>query len=360
MKKFSIAALILFCVPVFIMLNSPAAIAADKAKCSFSPNAPDQHVVVKGDTLWGISGKFLEHPWCWPQVWGMNREEIRNPHWIYPGQVVYFDRAAGRLRLGTPAGTGETPTVRLSPKIRSAEIGKEPIPAIDARIIEPFLSQALVVDKAELDMAPRIVATQENHVTLGNGDKAYVRGDLQGNTKFQVFRSPVPLKDPVTGIILGYEAKHLGTLMLVRTATATAVDEAHTFVVTNAREEMGIGDRLMPSQAAPILSYMPHSPENQIDARVVSIYGGVSHAGQNQVVSINRGKRMGIDPGTVLVLARAGKIVPDLTDRKHPVSLPAEEYGNLFIFRVFDNVSYGLIMQVKDTVVVGDAAKSPE
>lgn len=356
MKKFSIAALILFSTPVFALLNALNANAAGTTTCTFLPNAPDQHEVVKGDTLWGISGKFLEHPWCWPQVWGMNREQIRNPHWIYPGQVVYLDRVAGRLRLGTPTATGDA--VRLSPRIRSAEVGKEPIPAIAASVIEPFLTQAMIVEEAQLTSAPRIVATQENHVNLGNGDKAYVRGDLQGHLKFQVFRTPVPLKDPVTKKIIGYEAKYLGTLRLARAATAE--DEAHTFIVANAREEMGVGDRLLPVPESSILSYAPHPPEQLTLARVASIYGGVTHAGQNQVVSINRGVQDGIDPGTVLVLSRGEKVIRDTTDGKKAVRLPAEEYGTLFVFRVFERVSYGLIMQVTDTVVVGDIAKSPE
>jgi len=357
MKKFSIAALILFSTPVFALLNAQNAFAATKAQCAFRPNAPDQHVVVRGDTLWGISGKFLEKPWCWPQVWGMNKEQIKNPHWIYPGQIVYFDRVNGRLRLGKPTGTGGG-TARLSPRIRSADLNKEPIPAIAARDIEPFLTQAVIVEEHQLDHAPRIVATQENHVALGNEEKAFVLGNLDGNSRFQAFRSPTPLKDPDTGQVIGYEAKHLGTVTLSRTATAP--DEAHVFVVSNAREELGVGDRLLPIQESFPLSYVPHPPEQQTEAKVVSIYGGVTYAGQNQIVSINKGRLDGIDPGTVLSLWRAGKTVEDRTDDKKPVKLPSLQYGNLFVFRVFDKFAYGLVMQVTDPVVVGDVAKSPE
>src|SRR3569833_2831002 len=143
MKKFSTAAVILAFAGT---LGSVSASAANSApKCSFLPNAPDQHVVVRGDTLWDISGRFLQHPWCWPQVWGLNKEQIHNPHWIYPGQIVYFDRTAGRLRLGTPTGSGAGSTAedRMSPQMRMEGIGRDAIPAIPASAIEPCLSQPL-------------------------------------------------------------------------------------------------------------------------------------------------------------------------------------------------------------------------
>jgi hypothetical protein len=356
MKKFSTAALLLAFASVFSPLAAGSAQAA-AARCEFLPNAPDQHLVARGDTLWGISGKFLQHPWCWPQVWNMNREDIRNPHWIYPGQIVYFDRAAGRLRLGKPA-SGVLPEVRLSPQVRTEGMGKDAVPAIPANAIEPFLSQPLIVEENQLQEAPRIVATQEGRVFLGKNDKAYVRGDLKGGTSFQAFRPGVPLRDPESKAVIGYEAVYLGTVKLQRAAKAE--DEAHSFVVVSSKQEMGVGDRLLPVPPTPIMNYVPHPPEKPVDARIVSIYGGVVNAGQNQVVSINRGKNDGIDVGSVLQLSRFGKTIADSTDQKKPVRLPDEEYGTLFIFRVFNNISYGLIMQVTDAVQVGDVAKSPE
>lgn len=356
MKKFSTAArfLALAAVSAPLALLAPAAAARE---CTFRPNAPDQHTVVRGDTLWDISGKFLEHPWCWPQVWGLNRDQIRDPHWIYPGQIVYFDRAAGRLRLGTQTG-GEPGTVRLSPTIRTQGLGREAIPAIPSGLIEPFLSQPLIVEEAELQDAPRIMATAERRVYLAKNDRAYVRGDLKGGTSFQVFRPGTPLKDPVTKKVIGYEAAYLGTIKLER--SAKSADEAHSFTVVSSKEEMGVGDRLLPVPPTPILNYMPHPPEQPVDAQVVSIYGGVAQAGQNQVVAINRGLKDGLDIGSVLQLYRAGRVVEDRTDGKKAVKLPDEEYGSLFVFRVFNNVAYGLVMQVTDAVQVGDAAKSPE
>ena len=337
------------------------------AECSFKPNAPDQHRVVKGDTLWDISGAFLEHPWCWPQVWGMNREEIRNPHWIYPGQVVYFDRARGRLSLTRPGSGegGDAPLLRLSPQVRSEGLERAAIDAIPASVIEPFLTQPLVIEKNTLAYAPRIAASEENRLYLGTGDRVYVRGDIAGATEFQVFRPGGPLKDPQTGAVLAHEAAYVGTVKLVK-AAAPGVD-VHTMAVSSSVSEMGVGDRLVPMPPPAVRNYVPHAPLSLIDARVMSIYAGVTHAGQSQVVTVNRGSIDGLDVGSVLQLYHFGKTVPDpegkqgfLGLKRATMKLPDEQYGSLFIFRVFGRVSYGLIMQVTAPVEVGDVAKSPE
>ncbi|HEY0843989.1 MAG TPA: LysM peptidoglycan-binding domain-containing protein [Noviherbaspirillum sp.] len=376
MKKFSTAALGLALVAASSSFAASNSEPTPSPRCAFLPNAPDQHTVVRGDTLWDISGKFLQHAWCWPQVWGMNRDEIRNPHLIYPGQIVYFDRAAGRLRLGSPVGRNTTdsqdgggiPSVKLSPQLRTEGLGQQAVPSIPSNLIEPFLSQPLVVNDKELLDVPRIVATQEGRVILGKNDKAFVRGDIGSGTSFQVFRPGTPLRDPETKEVLGYEAAYLGTIKLDRAAQTP--DEAHSFNVVNTKQEMGVGDRLMPVEPTPILNYVPHPPEQKVDARIVSIYGGVSQAGQNQIVAINRGKNAGLDLGTVLELYRNGPTIVDRTERssfwsvgdygKRNVKLPDHLYGSLFIFRVFDTVSYGLVMQVTESVHVGDIAKSPE
>ena len=186
--------------------------------CEFRADAPDQHTVVRGDTLWDISGKFLQQPWCWPTVWGMNRDEIANPHWIYPGQIIWLDRAAGRLRLGNRiaanGGVNDPAVQRRSPGVRVEGLGKDAVPSIPAGVIEPFLSQPLIIENDELKGAPRIIATQDDHVFIGKDDKAYVRGELNGNTSFQVFRPGNPLRDPVTKEVIGHEAFYLGTLKL--------------------------------------------------------------------------------------------------------------------------------------------------
>lgn len=365
MKKFSTITLVLAVSFPLLHLTSVSAQeqkAPLSAKCAFLPDAPDKHVVVKGDTLWGISGRFLQNPWCWPEVWGMNKDEIKNPHWIYPDQIVYFDRVNGRLRLGNAVGNGSDGGAnglqRLKPQIRTEGIGSNAIPAIPSNVIEPFLSQPLIVEEGDLLTAPRIVETQEGRVYLGKGDKAYVRGDLKGGTSFQVFRPSTPLRDPDTKKVIAFESIYLGTIKLER--TAKTADGTDTFIVVNSKEEMTVGDRLKPIPPSPILNYVPHIPERPVKARVMSIYGGVAAGGQNNIVSVNRGSDDGLDLGSVLELGRYGRLIKDKTDGKKLVRLPDETYGRLFIFRTFKKVSYGLVMQVTDTVSIGDVANSPD
>ena len=350
------------------VLSSPA----QGANCAFRPNAPDQHLVVRGDTLWDIAGTFLDHPWCWPQVWGMNQDQIRNPHWIYPGQIVYFDRANGRLSLNRPgsgAGREMAGITRLSPQIRTEGVGIDAVPSIPPGVIEPFLSMPLIVEDGELQGAPRIAALAEGHVYLAKGDKLYVRGALNGGTSFQVFRPGNLLKDPDSGRVIAHEAVYLGTVKLQAEARpgADVHTDVHTFTVSSSKQEMGVGDRLIPAPPTPIRNYVPHQPLRPIKARVLSIDTGVAFAGQSQVVSVNRGSVDGLDVGAVLQLYHFGMTVADPGGKsgflglgKTMIKLPDEQVGTLFIFRVFKQISYGLIMQVTQPVEIGDVARTPE
>jgi hypothetical protein len=349
-----------------LALATAPALAAPE--CKFRANAPDQHKVVKGDTLWDISGAFLEHPWCWPQVWGMNRDEIRNPHWIYPGQIIYFDRLHGRLTLVKPgqgSGAGEPPLTHLSPQLRTEDMGQNnAVPSIPASAIEPYLTQPLVIEAQALEGAARIAAAQEDRLTLGEGDRVYVRGDLHGATVFQIFRPGKPLIDPDTGKVVAHEAEYVGAARLV--AEAKPGVDVSTFVITRSAKEIGIGDRLLPTPPEPVRNYAPHAPQQPVTARVMSLAGDGNYAAQSQVVTVNRGTLDGLDVGAVLDLYHLGQTVPDPEHKgflgfgKARLRLPDEQYGELFIFRVFGHVSYGLVMQVTAPVQVGDVAKSPE
>jgi hypothetical protein len=347
---------------------------AGAAPTDFRPDAPDQHVVIKGDTLWGISGTFLNSPWRWPEVWGLNRDEIRNPHWIYPGQVIYFDRAHGRLSLTRPGGgggaggddgdAGEVPVLRMSPQVRTDGLGKDAVPAIAPALIEPFLTQPLVVEAGELAHAARIASSEEGHLYLGKGDKVYVHGALKGGSSFQVFRPGARLRDPDTGKVIAYEAAYLGTVALL--AEAKPGVDVHTFTVASSNREMAVGDMLLPAPPTPIRSYVPHPPERHVKARVMSLYADTTQAAQSQVVTVNKGSLDGLDIGSVLQLYHYGATVPDPASKgfmgmfRTRLKLPNEQFGTLFIFRVFGHVSYGLIMQVTAPVKVGDVATSPE
>ena len=337
-----------------------------------APNAPDSHTVQRGDTLWDISKLFLTSPWRWPELWGMNIDQIRNPHLIFPGQVLVLVKVDGRatLRLAQSVqseGTAPTNTVKLSPRVRAELLDNGAISSIPLHLIGPFLNEAIVLDSDELATAPRIVATQEGRVMVSRGETAYVRGDLKGARDFRLFRESKPLLDPASNQILGFEAGFVGTAEFTRAAEmrATAdgknsVEVPASFRLTSVRQEAGIGDRLAPVPQRDFSAYAPHAPSAPISGQVISIYGEALNAGQNQIVSLNRGALDGLERGHVLALWRDGPVTADKTDgKKTAIKLPDERMGLLFVFRVFDRVSYALIVSALDPVGRGDRFTQP-
>lgn len=329
-------------------------------------NAPDSYTVKRGDTLWGISSMFLKSPWRWPELWGMNLEQIRNPHLIYPGQILYLDKTDGRARLRVGQQVGPDGTVKLSPRVRSSGLGDGAIPSIPFHLIEPFLTEAVIFQSNELETAPRIVGTQEGRVVLGKGELAYVRGEIAQQREFRVFREPKALRDPSTKEILGYEATYVGAAEYIRPGeTRNGADGKPeivpaTFQMTAAKLEAGVGDRLAPMPPREFSNYAPHAPQSPIDGQIVSIYGDALTAGQNQIVALNKGSSNGIERGHVLALWSSGERIIDKTDPSRPtIKLPDERHGMLFVFRVFDRMSYALILSVKNPVKPGDKFTQP-
>jgi LysM repeat protein len=346
-----------------------------------SPNAPDRHTVKRGDTLWDISKLFLKTPWRWPQLWGMNLEQIKNPHLIYPGQVLVLDKSGGRARLRVADGSQPDGTVKLSPRARAEAVGDGAIPTIPLNLIAPFLNEGVVLNANELENAPRIVAAPESRVMMGRGDRAYVRGDLGGVADWRLFRKATPLTDPTTKEVLGYEAHFVGTAAYVREAgEATVLDDKNltqlfkrneaaptstlpvpaTFEITSVKEEVGVGDRLAAVPVRDFASFTPRAPSQPVAGQIVKVYGENLIAGQNQVVAINRGSRDGIERGHVLAVLRDGERVLDRTnERPQEIKLPDERHGLMFVFRTFDRVSYALLLQVQEPVRSGDRIAQP-
>lgn len=344
-----------------------------------SPNAPQSYTVKSGDTLWDISGMFLKNAWRWPELWGMNLSDIKNPHLIYPGQTLFLDTSDGRARLSMRAA-GDLPTVRVSPRTRIENLASNALPTLKSHLIEPFLAEPVIVDEQGLSAAPRIVAAQDSRVLLTRGDRAYARGnaglELQDDPSkkqkaFRVFRNATALKDPVSGEVLGYEAQYVGKALLARSESSQDSVDADgknrsdivpaTIDIIDAKEEMRVGDRLLPEPPPQLQSYVPHAPTGTIEARIVSIYGSaVVNAAQNQVVSLNRGSRDGIEPGHVLAIMTDGARLVDKTDANRPMlKLPDERNGLLMVFRTFEKVSYGLVLDITSGVKVGDRLVNP-
>lgn len=359
MQKFIIS-LICCLLPTFALAAVP----------EIRDNAPDRHIVVKGDTLWDISAKFFRDPWKWPQIWGMNKDTIADPHWIYPGDVIILDRTTGTLRIGGGAsgsatsgapGSPNSGTVKLSPRVHLQGSEHDAIYSIPADAIAPFLSRPLVVDENGLSSAPILVGTYEQRVLLGSDDIAYVKGMPQDKgTRWQAYRPGKALLDPDNKAVLGYEANYLGEAVVEKFA------DISTLKITKAIEEIKKGDRftqLTTEHDSGIVNYVPHAPENQIAARVISIYGGVSQGGQNTIITLNKGRRDGLENGHVLALYRKGEVLKEpgkkYFDKGVSYSLPDMRYGLLFVFRTFDKVAYALVMQTRLPVELLDSALTP-
>ncbi len=345
-------------------------------------DAPASYTIKSGDTLWAISGLYLTSAWRWPELWGMNLADIKNPHLIYPGQTLFLDTANGRARLRMGKADDQTapPTVRLSPRTRFESLGQSALSTLKSHLIEPFLAEPVIVDEQGLSAAPRIVAAQDSRVLLTRGDRAYARGKAgaelvddpsQKQMVYRVFRNATPLKDPLTAEVLGYEAQYVGRALLVRSETSQeSVDKdgktrtdivPATIDITDAKEEMRVGDRLLPEPPRQLLSYVPHAPQSPVDARIVSVYGSaVVNAAQNQVVVINKGTRDGMESGLVLAILKDGARMVDKTDADlTPIKLPDERNGLLMVFRTFEKLSYGLILEITSGVKVGDRLVNP-
>jgi hypothetical protein len=347
----SITALVLF------LACCTVAAQGTQAPLTLKADAPDRYVVVPGDTLWGISQRYTDSPWRWPELWGMNKDQIRNPHLIYPGDVLVLDRAKGRLSV---AG-GAPGTVKLSPRARAESLARQEIPSIPPNIIEPFLTRPLVVEADGLDKAPSVVGTELNKVMLSAGSTGYARGT--GNSKddtWYLYRKGGALVDPDTNQTLGYEAIYLGT------AQVTRPGEPSTFVVSTAVREIGTGDKLVSAGKPLAMNYAPHAPTKQIKGRVMGLYGGVSktgEAGPHSIVTINRGKADGLEPGHVLALYSRGGTVRDASKARGApdaeINLPDEHAGLVFVFRVFERVSYALVMNITRPVRALDVVQTP-
>jgi hypothetical protein len=391
MRK-SIISLILLCCSV-----APALAATTD---DLVAGAPERYVVVPGDTLWSISGRYLKSPWKWNDLWKLNQEQIRNPNRIYPGDVLVLDRSFNETRLRLL----KTQTVKLVPGIIESAREAEPVPTIPTADIEPFLSQPLVIVENQLASAPRIVATQENRVALGAGSIAYAKGvTKEDGQRWQIFRPGAALVDPRTNEALGQEATYLGE------AIVTKFGPVSTLEIVKSPLEIYAGDYLLPAPRGMALSsYAPHAPGKKITAQIIAAYGSLFETGSKGIVALSKGAKDGIEVGHVLAIyrnlnastnrlresslwgrqgfaydpknpttnyvneplvtrdaplwGRLGPMGAQYKDDKSAIpvtNLPDERYGLMMVFRVFDRASYALIMNAERPVNILDIATNP-
>jgi hypothetical protein len=342
-------------------------------------NAPDQHVVVKGDTLWGISETFLKDPWQWPNVWKLNRDEIKNPHLIYPGDVVRLGRDGdGNVRLTLEKGPRLNRTVKLSPHAYAEPIVTEEtaVPSIPEQAITPLLSRGGVGDASDLENAPRILGSSDARVMFGLNDQVYAGKGEPTIVDWRIVRLGQPIKNPLDAKeVLAYELIHVGEAHTVKPG------DPQSLRITRAEQEIIERDRLLPAWKPAPLQYVPHAPDKPIAARVAATLGGTVHAGAWTTIVLDQGLRDGIEMGHVLALFRTGRSVadpkclradkiaflaggeghakdcaPDQADRS---ALPDTRVGLAFVYRVFNKVSYALVMKSSEQVSLGDSARNP-
>lgn len=402
---------------------------ADDIKLQDDP--PQQHVVVKGDTLWGISAKFLKDPWRWPQLWQMNREQIKNPHLIYPGDVVVLDMQGGSPRLRLVKGDQ---IIKLSPRVRSETLESQAVPSIPTSAIGPFLTKPLIIEEGDLDNAPYIVGTDESRVIMGRGDRVYAANAKDRNVKdWSIFRLGKQLHDPDTKDSMGYEAEYVGE---ARTLDGRS-DDLMTLEITRSDHEIRRDDRLLPSIADGDIKYVPHAPEQAVNGQIISAYGAISNTGKYGTVLVNKGRKDGLEVGHVLAVYSKGRTVAakpeeprknawryvdkeclkpgktiafdqfyDPKDTLEPcadaqrkaitysdigclkpgakisfdqffnpkdvyklhcrssgggddITLPDTRTGLVFVYRIFDHVSYALVMSANRPVYLLDVVKNP-
>lgn len=361
--------------PWIICLSIAAGVVSFSARADevkLRADAPDRHVVVKGDTLWDISAKFLDDPWKWPQIWGMNRDQIKNPHLIYPGDVVWLD-PSGRLRLERGM-----PTVKLSPQVKSEPIAVQPagIPSVPYQAIAPLLNRGGVSAPGGLGNAPYILGSSDERLLLGTTDKLYATEGNSYTNNWQIVRMGQPFKDPDSGEILGYELLYVGEAQTLQPGSPQLIR------ITRATQEALERDRLIPYAGETQVNYVPHAPEKPVSAKVLASLGGVAGAGPFSTVVLNKGRNDGLEEGHVLGIFKAGRSLADpkclraeklaflagggleakadCTPKKSDdTSLPDRRIGVAFVYRVFDRVAYGLVMGSEEPVYIRDVVKNP-
>lgn len=345
-----------------------AAISAGAQTLQMVDRPPSTYTVQKGDTLWGISGKYLKEPWRWPELWRMNRDDIRNPHLIYPGDVVKLDFVEGQPRL-----TIARDTVQLSPTTRVSALDVVAIPSIPPNDLEPYLTRPLVTGPSGLYESAEILrGRNRERVVSGTGDIVYVLGvDPKAGDYWYIYRPAGAIVNLEGTEVLGYESKFLGTARVER------FGELATVRIESANEEILIGDRMLPAPRETLVNYVPHAPSRMINARILRVpYGGLETA-RGGIVTIDKGTEDGIEVGHVLATYRVVAPIEDprpsrqqtiilrFLDQTTPFTpreyvQPADERtGLVFVYRTFDRVSFGVMLNTTDTVRPGDYARTP-
>ena len=321
--------------------------AFSQGSARLAEDAPDEYVVQVGDTLWDIAATFLKDPWYWPEIWYIN-PQVENPHLIYPGDVlalVYID--------GAPRVTvGQAGTYRLSPEARVTPL-TEAITSVSYESISAFLSRGVVIERGEVDRLPYLLATKGDHLIASAGNTIYVRGtSAQPGERFNIVKVGDKLIDPETNDLIGYQGIEIGE------GTIRTSGDPASMALTSSKQEATQGDRLIPTSVEIPLNFFPKAPSSNIDGQIISVVGGVTQIGQYHVVVMNRGSNHGLGVGDVLTVWQRGPVVRDRVEGGN-VRLPDEEAGTVMVFKTYDRISYGLVMEATQAIHTEDFIRNP-
>jgi len=325
--------------PVLEKVNEPVPLAS---------GAPDEYVVQVGDTLWDIAETFLKDPWYWPEIWYVN-PDIVNPHLIYPGDVLGLVYIDGQPRITNVRAS----TYRLSPQARVTPL-TEAVTSIPYEDVAAFLSSGVILEKAQADNLPYLLSTRGDHLIASAGNEIYVRGlnDNAPGARYSVIHVGEPLYDPDDNRLIGYQGINIGD------GTLRRVGDPATIALTDTRQEAKPGDRLLPESVDIPLNFFPRAPSNAVEGRIISVVGGVTQIGQYMVVVMNRGSNNGVSTGDVLTVWQTGEEVHDRVEGGK-VKLPDEQAGTIMVFKTFDRISYGLVMEATQAIHIHDTVRNP-
>lgn len=325
-----------------------------------NPNAPERYVVKRGDTLWGIAKVFLRDPWYWPEIWQVN-PQVQNPHLIYPGDTLRLVYIHGRPTLMLQRGDA----ARVLPRVRTLPL-ESAVTTIPYQTVAAFMSKPSVLSQEQIKAAPYVLATRDLHVAMADGDTLYARGfstPAELGTHFNVVRVGDALRDPDDNRIVGYDGIYTGA------GHVTRIGDPTTLIMTESARETEAGDKLFAGGVDVPLDFIPSPPRNKINGRIMAVSDGVTVIGQYRVVVINRGARDGLAPGNVLAVFDAGAVIKDTANKGFlgsmtrlgapSVRLPDERNGTFMVFKTFEGMSYGLIMEATDIIRVGDRVQNP-
>jgi hypothetical protein len=328
-----------------LTLGSFTAFSQDSVR--LAEDAPDRYVVQVGDTLWDIAATFLKDPWYWPEIWYVN-PQVENPHLIYPGDTLALTYVDGAPRVTNQMGS----SYRLSPEARETPL-TEAITSVSYDSISAFLSRGVVIERGEVDSLPYIVATKGDHLVAAAGNIIYVRGtSAQPGERFNVVHIGGELRDPDDNDLIGYQGIEIGE------ATTRASGDPTTMAITSSKQEAINGDRLIPSSVEIPLNFFPKAPSSNIDGQIVAVVGGVTQIGQHMVVVVNRGSNDGLAVGDVLTVWQRGETVKDRVEGGN-VRLPDNAAGTVMMFKVYDRIGYGLVMEATQALHTLDYVRNP-